>query len=118
MAVSPTYRITFLNTSPDEANQKAVELADWLKDAVPQTDLLQVKQERTNKDSQDFGATLVLLLGTAAATAVARGVQSWLAAHSGTTIEITDANGHIVATNINAKSASEIAKAWSERKVD
>jgi hypothetical protein len=118
MAIEPTYRITFLNTSPDEANQKAAELADWLKDTVPPRDLLQAKPERTDKDSQDFGATLVIVLGTAAATAVAKGVQSWLASHTGTTIEITDANGHVVATNIDAKSAAEIAKAWSGRKVD
>ena len=118
MAIQPTYRITFLNTSPDEANQKAVELADWLKDAVHQANLLEAKPERTEKDSQDFGATLVLVLGTAAATAVAKGIQSWLASRTGTSIEITDAHSGIVATNIDAKSAAEIVKAWSERKVD
>ena len=111
----PTYRIKFLHTSPDEANTNVTDLSEFLRDAVPQQDELGLKRERTSKDSQDFGATLVLILGTTAITAVARGIQSWLASHSGTTIEITDEHGKVVATNVNAKSAADIAKAWAER---
>lgn len=115
MATGPTYRIKFLNTSPDEANTKATDLSDFLRHAVPQPDQLGLKRERTSKDSQDFGATLVLILGTTAITAVAKGLQSWLAAHSGTTLEITDEHGTVVASNINAKSAADITKAWADR---
>jgi hypothetical protein len=115
MATGPTYRIKFLNASPDEANTHATDLSDFLRHAVPLPDQLALKRERTSKDSQDFGATLVLILGTTAITAVAKGVQSWLAAHTGTVLEITDEHGKIVATNINAKSAADITKAWAER---
>ena len=115
MATASTYKIKFLNASAAEANVKAADMATWLRNAVPH-DQLEVDRERTSKDSQDFGATLVLVLGTAAVTAVAKGVQSWLTAHTGTTIEITTDDGTVVATNVNAKSAAEIAKAWSERK--
>ena len=115
MAQGSTYRIKFVNTSSDEANAKVTELSDYLRDAVPQHDQLDLKRERTSKDAQDFGATLVLVLGTTAITAVAKGLQSWLAAHTDTTLEITDEHGKVVAKNINSKSAADITKAWAER---
>jgi hypothetical protein len=115
MAAGPTYRIKFVNASPDEANAKVTELSDFLRDAVPQQEQLGLQRERTSKDAQDFGATLVLILGTTAITAVAKGIQSWLAAHTDTVIEITDEHGKVVARNINSKSAADIAKAWAER---
>ncbi|HKW02423.1 MAG TPA: hypothetical protein VJN96_21545 [Vicinamibacterales bacterium] len=113
MATGSTYRITFLNASPAEANMKAADLKTWLRKEVPDHDQLAIDRERTSKDSQDFGATLVLVLGTTAITAVAKGVQAWLAAHTGTRVEITTDNGTVVATNVDAKSAAEMVKAMA-----
>jgi len=110
---APRYHINFLHMSAAEADTAAADLADFLKNEVVDRRQFQVDRQRTKPGSQDFGATLVLVLGTAAATAVAKGVRAWLTAHTGTTIEITDERGHVLATNIDAKSAADIAKAWS-----
>jgi hypothetical protein len=112
---APQYHIKFLGLSAAEADVAAADLADFLKNEVSDRKQLQVDRQRTAPGSQDFGATLVLILGTAAATAVAKGIRAWLTAHTGTTIEITDEHGTVVATNIDATSAAEIAKAWSAR---
>jgi membrane-associated two-gene conflict system component 1 (EACC1) len=109
------YQIKFVGMTPAEADTAAADLADFLKNEVTDRQQLQVDRQRTKAGSQDFGATLVLILGTAAATAVAKGIRAWLTAHTGTTIEITDPTGAIVARNIDAKNAAEIAKAWSAK---
>jgi hypothetical protein len=109
---SPQYHIRFLGMTAAEADTAAADMAAFLKDAVTDRQQFQVDRQRTKPGSQDFGATLVLVLGTAAVTAVAKGVRSWLTAHTGTSIEITDERGHVVATNVDASSAAEIAKAW------
>jgi len=110
-----TYEIRFVNASPDEGNLNLTNLRDFLRDIVPRKNHLAMERKRENANSQDFGATLVLVLGTAAATAVAQGIRTWLAAHTGTTIEITDAKGQVVARNINSASAAEIAKVFAQR---
>ena len=110
------YQIKFLGMTDAEADKAAADLAKFLKDDIPDRSQLQVDRKRTTAGTQDFGATLVLVLGTAAATAVANGIRAWLTAHTGTRIEITDGGGTVVATNINSKSAAEIAKAWSSTK--
>ena len=113
MESNSTCRIRFLKSSPAEANAHAADLATYLRNTI-RNDVLQVERERTTKDAQDFGATVVLILGTAAAGAVARGIQAWLA-KSGTSIEITDEHGSLIATNVDSNSAASIVKTWSER---
>ena len=112
MDTTLTYRIQFLNASPAQANDHAADLAHFLRNAVPGREKLKVERERTTEDAQDFGATVVLILGTGAAVAVAKGIQSWLA-RTGTAIEITDEKGHLVATNVDANSAASIVESWS-----
>jgi hypothetical protein len=110
-----TYQVRFSNARLDDANAFAADLAQHLRAIVPDKKSLQIDRVRSHEDAQDFGTTLVLVLGTAAAGAVAKGIRAWLAAHTGTRIEITDANGHVVAENIDASNASAIVKAWTHR---
>jgi hypothetical protein len=101
--------LNFLNVSIAEANQYATDLATNLRDASQ--DAI-VEQRRTRSDTQDFGATLVIVLGTASATAIANGVASWLMRHSGARIEISR-HGAVVATNLDSRDAAKIAEAFS-----
>ena len=56
------------------------------------------------------GTTLVLVLGTTAVTAVARGVQTWLARNSGVSLDIV-ANGKTVhARNLDSQGVQALAK--------
>ncbi|GCE21303.1 hypothetical protein [Dictyobacter kobayashii] len=66
-----TYIINFDNVSGAEANIYASELRDVLLDTSSD---IEVERRRDNPHTQDFGATLVLILGTPAILATAKAV--------------------------------------------
>ena len=103
--------ITFLGAPMAEANKYASGLAASLRDLEQG---LTVEQRKERPDTQDFGATLVILLGTASATAVAKGIAAWLARHSGAKIQI-NADGSVIADNLDSRDAAKIAEALSKR---
>lgn len=103
--------ISFADCTVREANVYAESLAVAIKDV----DMgVTVKRRRNTADTQDFGATLAIILGSASASAVASGVASWLARHSGVTIDISTEDGTVHAKNLNSRDASRIAEAMSK----
>jgi hypothetical protein len=104
-----SYIIRFTDVSLAEANQYAGSLAESLRDVDPG---IEVAQRRDKVDTQDFGATLALVLGTASVTALAQGIASWISRNSGAHIEIST-KGRVVASNLNSKDAARIAEAFS-----
>jgi hypothetical protein len=103
--------IRFPNVSLAEANQNAASLAESLRDIDRS---VKVEQQRDRSDTQDFGATLVLVLGTASVTAIAQGISSWISRNSGAQIEIS--HGKVTAKNLNSADAARIAEALSSQK--
>jgi hypothetical protein len=71
-----TYIITFDTASAADANRYAEELRQALLDASPD---VQVHRRRDDPRTQDFGTTLVLLLGTPATAAIVTAIGNWLA---------------------------------------
>lgn len=106
------FTIKFPSASTAEANRYAADLAATLREVDRN---LKVEQTRDRPDTQDFGATLVVLLGTASVTAVAQGVATWLARHSGAKIQI-NADGSVIASNLESGDAARIAEAFRGRK--
>jgi hypothetical protein len=92
---------SFSNATVADGNRFAGSLADTLRDLDPS---IQVQRVRENADTQDFGASLAVILGTAAATALAKGIASWLARNSGAVIEIHH-DGQVVMTAKHMDSA-------------
>jgi len=111
MSASP-FIISFPGTSTAEANRYSSGLAQVIRESDRD---VQVAQRRDQPDSQDFGATLAIVLGTASATAVAKGVAAWLARHSGAKIEIT-ADGRVIASNLDSRDAARIAESFKPPK--
>jgi hypothetical protein len=71
-----------------------------------------VDVRKESSETQDFGATLVLILGTAAATKVADGISKWIARHSGATIKLKTKNGtELLIENADSAAAAKIAAA-------
>ena len=104
--------IRFENEELSVANQKAQLLRDDLLDISPDVSVDIVKDDPT---TQDFGATLVLVLGTPAILAIAKGIANYLSRDRGTiTIE---ADGKVIAAGISGKDAAEIAKYMSSKKI-
>jgi hypothetical protein len=104
--------ITFPGASAAEANRYAADLSTALRE-VDQD--LKVEQQRDRLDTQDFGATLAIILGTASVTALAKGIAAWLARHSGAKIQI-NADGSVIASNLDSRDATRIAGAFKRRK--
>jgi hypothetical protein len=76
MAASSDILISFPDTDPATANELAGDLVESLVEDTPD---LSVTRLREDPLSQDFGATLAIILGSTAVTALAKGVASWLA---------------------------------------
>lgn len=104
--------ISFPNTSSSDANIFAQTLADDLRDSAEE---LTVDVQKDRKDTQDFGATLVLILGTAAATKVAAGISKWIARHSGARVLLKKKDGtELLIENADSASAAKIAAALNK----
>ena len=73
-----------------------------------------LSRKRARNDTQDLGASLLLVLGTASASAIAKGIARWIAKNGGARIEIS-ANGTVVASNLESGDAAKIAAAFSPR---
>ena len=102
--------IKFSGVSDEEANKYAGSLADDLREISG----LKAQPARDNPATMDFGATLVLILGTASVTAVARGIQIWLS-RQGTVIDIETPNGKAILKNVDSKQAGKLGEALSKK---
>lgn len=113
MSIDPLI-ISFRDVTTAEANRFASTLADALRDVHPS---ITVDRHRERANTQDFGASLIVsILGTAAATAVAKGIAAWLARNSGARIEIRRKDKVVlVATHLDSRDVPRIAEALSTR---
>lgn len=104
---------TFPETSTAAGNRFASSLANALRDTDPD---VVVSRERERPDTQDFGTSLAVVLGSAAVSAVGKGIAAWLARNSGAQIEICR-NGKVVlrASHLDSKDVPRIAEALSRR---
>jgi hypothetical protein len=102
-----TYIITFDNDSVADANRWASELKEVFLDAISD---VEVEQRRDNPYSQDFGATLVLILGTPAIITGAKVLGNWLILHRQVSITIKTPQGEVVGTNLTSNDALKLAE--------
>jgi hypothetical protein len=102
-----TLVLRFPEAATDQATRYARSLAEALGDIAPSG--THVNVQRDNPEAMDFGATLVLVLGTTAVTALAQGIKTWLARNSGARIEVLK-DGKVIAEHLDSKDAAQIAK--------
>ncbi len=103
-------RITFDDLSRAEANRAVQELRQAIVERLG--DEVAASIEKDDPDSQDAGATLVLLFGSSAGAAIAQGIRAYLARRSGDCDRITikTADGtEIVATGEAARTLDAAA---------
>jgi len=106
-----TMILSFTGATVDEGNRYARDLKDFL---VEIDSSIRVEQRRERADAQDFGATLALVLGTTAATALARGIAAWLQRNSGARITVKNASGELVAEGLDSKDVARVVQALSD----
>lgn len=106
-----TFELSFEGADAAEA----AKLANELEQEVRGVDNVEVSLKKERPDSQDFGATLVLVLGTPVAISLAKAIGIFLQRHAGASIKISK-NGEVVATNLDSRDASRIAEAFAPKK--
>jgi hypothetical protein len=82
--------LSFPGASPDQASRYADELKDELLRLAPK---FSKEKERDVKKAMDFGATLAIILGSAAVTALAKGIAVFTAKHGDAIIDVKTKNG-------------------------
>ena len=99
--------INFDHASRDEAGIYADDLRNTLLDAGDGE--IEVEKQQTDPNSQDFGATLVLILGTPAVIVLAKGIKDWLGRNPNASITVETVEGKVVATGVTSADAASIA---------
>ena len=102
-----TYLLHFNELSQAEAHRYAEELRNVLLNASPE---IAVQRKHDDPGTQDFGATLVLVLGTPAVVAAATAIGNWLQLRTKASLTIETPDKKIVAQNVTRKDASRLAE--------
>jgi hypothetical protein len=103
--------LSFDNVSVADATQFASELRN---DLLTISEDIDVEQRRDRTDTQDFGATLAIILGTPAVLALAKGIADWLRKRPTAQLTIKKQNGQVtevIAAGITSEDAAKIAEA-------
>lgn len=101
-----TYFILFDDASPAEASRYADELSNAILDATPEVTL---QRERSHPQAQDFGTTLVLILGAPATVAITTAISNWLKMRNNASLTIKNGKHEIVVQNVTSKDAAQLA---------
>jgi hypothetical protein len=89
------FTLSFEGLDGAEGNNAAQSLKDTIVDLGERDLSVTIKKDR--ESTQDFGATLVLVLGTQAAIAIASGIAAWMRRRADmTTVIIRDKHGNEV----------------------
>lgn len=102
-----TYIVTFHGISSADANRYAEELRNALLDATSE---ITVQRRRVDPQTQDFGSTLILILGTPAVVATAAAVGNWLKLRTSASLTIEIPGKRVIAQNINSKDAARLVE--------
>ena len=102
-----TYIVTFEGISPSDAQRYAEELQDALLDASPD---ITVQRRRESPLTQDFGATLIVILGAPAVVAAVKAVGDWLMRRNNASLTWKNADGELLVQNINSNDAAKLAQ--------
>lgn len=105
--------VAFPDTDLNTANTYAGELKDWLAEDASD---VKISRKRTDDTNQDFGATLILLLGTPAAIKIGKGIANWISSRGGAKVELSRTNSDgssekiVIDGNLSDRSAEEIRR--------
>jgi len=92
MEATGSFKIRFEDLTAADGNRAAAELQSMIEDSGIDAELVKDRQ-----DTQDFGATLVLVLGTEAAVILAKAIYRYVSKR-GDKVVIETADGKVVAT--------------------
>lgn len=106
------FKIKVKDVTAARANVLAAELKDVLRDAHQEVEAEQIKED---PETMDLGATLAVILGSAAVTAVARGIKAWLEKNQNVEIELHK-DGNVIAKGLRGKDTLTLAQMILKKK--
>jgi hypothetical protein len=109
---SQTFLITLDGVTSDLASRYAGELQDELLDTSSE---VTVDLKRDDSKAQDFGSTLVLVLGAPAVVVIARALGEYLQRRRGVTLTVKTPAGEVIAEKLTSKDAMRIVEIMSKQ---
>lgn len=110
-----TFLIDVHASTPGEASRMADELRTMLLNVDED---ISVRRLRRDQQTQDFGSTLVLVLGTPTVVAVATALGNWLQSRDSASLNIEEPDHKLHLQNISRKDAVRLGemmlKQWQE----
>ena len=107
-----SFTVSFIDSTVAEMNGYAEDLRGELSEAH---DDVRVDRRRHDPEAQDFGATLVLVLGTPAIVAVAKALHTWLSRNNTAIVTIERLDGQkLVVRNLESKDVPTTVAAFME----
>jgi hypothetical protein len=107
MMTDQTFVIRFDVVSQADASVYAEDLR---RDLIEADSTLRVERKRDHESAMDFGATLILVLGTPSIVIAAKAISKWLVRNNSATITLETKDGKLIGRNLNSKDVSEILK--------
>jgi len=94
--------------NPSNAAGYAKELGDELRDEIED---LEVNHAKEDSSTQDFGATLILLLGAPAIVALAKGIAKYIARRPNAELSVDCGNGKTIKFKGDSTDAGKVSEA-------
>jgi hypothetical protein len=104
--------IEFTSGSRRDANLNAESLRAAI---LNSSESVSVEQKRNSHHAQDFGAALLVVLGTPAVVAFAKALGDWLKLHHSVEIDIKTSDGKYVAKHVTARDAQRLAELFRSK---
>jgi hypothetical protein len=98
-------------STPAEENRYANELETVIRGTASD---VKISRSKLDSDTLDLGAIIGVLIGSGAATAVAKGIAGWLMKRPSGSITIKKKNGTVIAKGLSSKDALRIAEIFSD----
>ncbi len=105
------FELSFEGEDSADANILAQRLKEDLAEALPDA---VIERKKPSQDTMDFGATLVLVLGTPVAVVAAKAITEFLRRNSGVKL-VLSSDGSIIAEHLDSKDAARIVEAISRK---
>jgi Effector Associated Constant Component 1 len=104
--------LSFPDAKLSAANLFAASLSNRLRNVDPS---VQIELVKRRAGSMDCGSTVALVLGTAAATEMAKGIAQWIARHK-TKVQFTTNTETLIVSDADPESVAKIIQALSSHK--
>jgi hypothetical protein len=104
------FEVAVKGESPAESQRLVQELMRLMESAAPGTS---VERRKESSETMDLGATIAVIISSAAMTAIANGIAAWLAKRQTAQISISRQGG-IQAAGLTSADAVRITEIFSE----